>query len=78
MGDLRPDETSHRQPGKPAQKAARTGGKGAAAPASRAPGVPSGVRTALGQLREAAAAHDDELPAPGLPRAAEPRCRRPG
>ncbi len=77
MGDLRPDQTSHRQPGKPAQKAARTGAR-AAAPASGAPGVPAGVRTALGQLREAAAAHDDELPAPGLPRAADPGAVGPG
>lgn len=65
MGDLRPDQTKHRRPNQ-------------AAPASGAPGVPAGVRTALGQLREAAAAHDDELPAPGLPRAADPGAAGPG
>jgi hypothetical protein len=48
MGDLHPDQAKRRRPNQ-------------AAPAGGAPG---GVRTALGKLRDAAAAHDDELPEP--------------
>ena len=55
MGELHPDQTKRRRPSQ-------------AASASGAPGVPAGVRTALGKLRDAAAAHDDELPEPRLPR----------
>jgi hypothetical protein len=55
MGDLRPDQVKRRPPSQPA-------------PAGAAPGVPAGVSTALGRLRDAAAAHDDELPEPRLPR----------
>lgn len=43
------------------------GGSGSAAPAAEVPDAPPAVRAALRKLRDAAAAHDDELPAPGRP-----------
>jgi hypothetical protein len=55
MGDLRPDQTSGRRP---------------ARKAPAAPEAPPAVRAALGKLRDAAAAHDEELRVrpPGPPR----------
>ena len=64
MGDLRPDQTSGRRPGPEATSAGRGNGPRAAATASGAPGAPPAVRAALGKLRDAAAAHDEELPSP--------------
>jgi hypothetical protein len=53
MGDLRPDQTSGRRPAKKAPAA---------------PEAPPAVRAALGKLRDAAAAHDEQLAAPRPPR----------
>ncbi|MGH3400807.1 MAG: hypothetical protein ACRDPO_39605 [Streptosporangiaceae bacterium] len=68
MGDLRPDQTSVRRPGRKATRAAQGRGLRTAATASGAPEAPPAVRAALGKLRDAAAAHDEELRAPRPPR----------
>jgi hypothetical protein len=64
MSDLHPGQASRRRPGQTGQG----GGSGAADPAGGA-GASAAVRAALGQLRDAAAAHDEELPAPQPPSA---------
>lgn len=64
MGDLSPDQTSGRRPGRKARRAGQDHGPRAGATASGAPEAPPAVRAALGKLRDAAAAHDEELRAP--------------
>jgi hypothetical protein len=66
MRDQRQDQASCRRPGKTGRD---SGGSGAQGRSDAAPGVPPAVRTALATLRDAAAAHDDKLPAPQLPAA---------
>jgi hypothetical protein len=68
MGDLRPDQTSGRRPGRKSTTAGQGGRPRASTTASEAPEAPPAVRAALGKLRDAAAAHDEELPAPRPPR----------
>jgi len=53
-----------RRPGQTTAGAGRSG-QGPAVPAAEAPDAPPAVRAALTKLRDAAAAHDDDLPAPG-------------
>lgn len=64
MGDQRQDQASGRRPG---QAGRDGGGSGAKGRSGGAPGAPPAVRTALARLRDAAAAHDGELPPPQLP-----------
>lgn len=65
MRERRPDPGRSGRKGKTAGGPARAGAR--AAPAGGPPGASSGLRTALGRLRDAAAAHDGELPVPHLP-----------
>jgi hypothetical protein len=65
MSDRR-SQAGCRRPGQTTARAGRSG-PGPAAPAAEVPGAPPAVRAALTRLRDAAAAHDDELPEPGPP-----------
>ncbi|HEX3491005.1 MAG TPA: hypothetical protein VHU92_16785 [Streptosporangiaceae bacterium] len=63
MGNQRPGQTSSRRPRKTGPDGDDSGATGRT---GGAPAVPPAVRTALARLRDAAAAHDDELPADDL------------
>jgi len=67
MRDRRPAETSRRRQAPPATRAGHSGRSGPAVPARGGQDAPTGVLAALRRLREAAAAHDDDLPGPPLP-----------
>jgi hypothetical protein len=67
MRDRRPAETSCRRQAPPTTRTGQSGRSGSEVPARGGQDAPAGVMAALRELRDAAAAHDDDLPGLRVP-----------